>query len=65
MASGPFELSLPSWLKTLVTPLFIAMQNKKRKNEDILTFLNVLGDYFFSYEKVDMYSKKRTYGSPN
>jgi len=32
--------------------------------DDILTFLNVLGDYFISHEKVDMYSKKRTYGSP-
>jgi len=29
----------------------IAMQNKKCEKEDILTFLNVLGDYFISYEK--------------
>jgi len=48
---GPFYLCLPPWLKPLVTPLIIAMQNKKYKKEDILTSLNVLEDYFISHEK--------------
>jgi len=44
----------------------IAMQNKKCKKEEILTVLNVLGDYFISHEKSGHVacSKKRTYGSP-
>jgi len=44
----------------------IAMQNKKSKKEEILTLLNVLGDYFSSYEKSGhvAYSKQRTYGNP-
>jgi len=28
------------------------MQNKKCKMENVLTFLNVLGDYFISHEKI-------------
>jgi len=40
------------------------MSNNKCKKEDILTFLNVLGEYFILMKKVDMYFKKRTYGSP-
>ena len=48
---GFFNLSLLPWRKTLVTPLIIAMQNKKCKKEEILTFLNVLEDYFISHEK--------------
>jgi len=38
--------------------------NKKCKNEDVLTFFNILGDILFLMKKVDMYSKKRTYGTP-
>jgi len=51
VASAPFYPSLPSWLKTLGTPLIIAMSNKKCEKKDLLTFLNVLGYYFFSHEK--------------
>jgi len=51
---GLFHLSLPPWLKPLLTSLIIiAMQNKKCKKEDILTFLNVLGDYFISHEHIE------------
>jgi len=60
----PFYLSLPPWLKPLVTQLIIAKKNKKCKKEGILAFLNVLEDYFISHENLDMYSEKRTYGSP-
>jgi len=35
----------------------------KCKKEDILTFLNVLGEYFIPLEKVDMCFNKRAYGS--
>jgi len=59
-----FYLSLPPWLKPLVTPLIIATKNKKCKKEGILAFFNVLGDYLISHEKMDMYSRKRTCGSP-
>jgi len=51
---GLFHLSLQPWLKPLVTTLIIAMQNKKCKKEDILTFLNVLGDFSFLMKIVDM-----------
>jgi len=66
VASGPFYLSLPPRLKPLVTPVIIAMQNKKCKKEDILTILNVLGDYLISHQNIEDvgYSKKSTYGSP-
>jgi len=64
VASKPFYLSLPPWLKPLVTPLIIAMSNKKCKREDILTFLNVLGDHLISHEKSGHALQKRTYGSP-
>ena len=49
---GPFYLSLPPWLKPFITPLIITIQNKKCKKDDILTFLDVLGDYFISHEKI-------------
>jgi len=42
----------------------IVIQNKKCEKEDILTFFNVLGDYFISHEKSGPVLKKRTYGSP-
>ena len=49
---GSFYLSLPPWLKPLVPPLIIAMQNKKSEKEGILTFLNVLVDYLISHKKI-------------
>jgi len=61
---GPFQLSFPSYLKPLVTVLIIAMQKKKCKKDDVLTFVNVLGEYFNSHENVDMCFKKRTCGGP-
>jgi len=58
VASGLFYLSLPPWLKPSVTPQIIAMQNKICKKEDILTFLNVLGDSFISHEKCGLVLQK-------
>jgi len=48
---GPFYLNLPPCLKTFLTPVLIAMQNKECEKTDILTFLNALADYFISHEK--------------
>jgi len=39
----------------------IKIRNAKRRAFS-LAFFNVLGDYFISHKKMDMYSKKRTYG---
>jgi len=51
MASGRLLAKFPPWFKPLITVLIIAMQHKKCKKEDMLTFLNVLGEYFISHEK--------------
>jgi len=62
---GTFQLSFPPWLKAVVTPLSIvmAMQNKKCKKKDSLTFLIVSENISFLMKKVDMYFIKRAYCS--
>ena len=47
----------------MVTPLIIAMQNKKCTKEDILTFFNVLGEYFIFLEKSGHVLQKEGVGS--
>jgi len=51
LASGPLLAKFSPWMKPLVAPLIMTMSNNKCKKEDILTFFNVLGEYFISHEK--------------
>jgi len=51
LTSGHLLAKFPPWLKPLIAPLIITMSNNKCKKEDVLTFLNVLGEYFIFHEK--------------